>query len=144
MASSVATPLEKQFSTIAGLDALTSTSGQGTHLHHPAVQPRSRYRCGRGGRAGGDRADAPAAAAEHGAAFLLQGGPIVLADSLLRAHHLDSLPLSALDEYGQTLIAQRLSTVEGVAQVQVYGSQKYAVRVQLDPQALAARRIGLE
>ncbi len=55
-----------------------------------------------------------------------------------------SLPLSTLDEYGQTLIAQRLSTVEGVAQVQVYGSQKYAVRVQLDPQALAARRIGID
>nr|MBP9201987.1 efflux RND transporter permease subunit [Gemmatimonadales bacterium] len=55
-----------------------------------------------------------------------------------------SLPLSTLDEYGQTLISQRLSTVEGVAQVQVYGSQKYAVRIQLDPQALAARKIGLD
>jgi HAE1 family hydrophobic/amphiphilic exporter-1 len=55
-----------------------------------------------------------------------------------------TLPLSTLDEYGETTIAQRLSTVEGVAQVQVYGSQKYAVRIQLDPQALAARHIGLD
>ena len=49
-----------------------------------------------------------------------------------------------MDEYAETLIAQRLSTVSGVAQVQVYGAQKYAVRVQLDPNALAARGVGID
>src|SRR4029453_14618726 len=49
-----------------------------------------------------------------------------------------------LDEYAETDLAQRLSTVDGVAQVQVYGSQKYAVRIQLDPQQLAARNIGID
>ena len=55
-----------------------------------------------------------------------------------------TLPLSKLDEYGETMMAQRISTVSGVAQVQVYGPQKYAVRVQLDPRALATRGIGID
>ena len=50
-----------------------------------------------------------------------------------------TLPLSAVDEYAETFIAQRISMINGVAQVQVYGAQKYAVRVQLDPKALASR-----
>ncbi len=54
------------------------------------------------------------------------------------------LPLSAVDEYAETLVAQRISMVEGVAQVQVYGAQKYAVRAQLDPDALAARGLGVD
>src|SRR5438270_1995624 len=56
----------------------------------------------------------------------------------------ETMPMNQLDEYAETLMAQRISTVEGVAQVQVYGSQKYAVRIQLDPQQLAARSIGLD
>jgi HAE1 family hydrophobic/amphiphilic exporter-1 len=143
MASSVATPLEKQFSTIAGLDALTSSSGQGT------TSITLQFSLDR---------DIDAAAADVQAALAQaqrnlpremvppsyskvdpSASPIVY-----YALTSTSLPLSTLDEYGQTLIAQRLSTVTGVAQVQVYGSQKYAVRVQLDPQALAARRIGLD
>jgi HAE1 family hydrophobic/amphiphilic exporter-1 len=55
-----------------------------------------------------------------------------------------TLSLSQLDEYAENTLAQRLSTIDGVAQVQVYGSQKYAVRIQLDPQALAARGIGID
>ena len=55
-----------------------------------------------------------------------------------------TLPLSTVDEYAQTLLAQRISTVNGVAQVQVIGSQKYAVRIQLDPKALASRGIGID
>src|SRR5438067_3931556 len=55
-----------------------------------------------------------------------------------------TLPLSQLDEYATTLIAQRISTVNGVAQVQVFGSQKYAVRIQIDPRALAARSVGID
>jgi HAE1 family hydrophobic/amphiphilic exporter-1 len=143
MASSVATPLEKQFSTIAGLDALTSSSGQGnTSITLQFALDR----------------DIDAAAADVQAAIaqsLRQLPQSMVPPSYSKVDPSASpimylvltsntLPLSALDEYGQTLIGQRLSTVEGVAQVQVYGSQKYAVRIQLDPQALAARRIGLD
>ena len=56
----------------------------------------------------------------------------------------DTLPLSTVDEYAETLMAQRISMVDGVAQVQVFGSQKYAVRVQLDPKALASRGLGID
>ncbi len=66
------------------------------------------------------------------------------ASILLYALTSPTLPLSTLDEYGETTIAQRLSTVTGVAQVAVYGAQKYAVRIQLDPQALAARQLGID
>ena len=55
-----------------------------------------------------------------------------------------TLPLSAVDEYAQTLIARRISTISGVAQVNVNGSQKYAVRAQLDPKAPASRQIGID
>src|SRR5258708_5581009 len=55
-----------------------------------------------------------------------------------------TLPMSTVDEYAQTLLAQRISTISGVAQVQVIGSQKYAVHVQLDPKALASRGIGID
>src|SRR6267142_2339494 len=51
--------------------------------------------------------------------------------------------LSELDEYGETMLEQRISTISGVAQVLVYGSQKYAVRLQVDPKALATRGIGI-
>ena len=55
-----------------------------------------------------------------------------------------TLPLYTVDEYAQTNLAQRISTISGVAQVHVFGSQKYAVRVQVDPRALAARGIGID
>ena len=55
-----------------------------------------------------------------------------------------TLPLYTLNEYGENLIGQRISMIQGVAQVQVYGSQKYAVRIQLDPQALTSRGIGID
>ena len=143
MASSVATPLERQFSTIAGLDALTSTSGQGnTSITLQFTLDR-------------DIDDAAADVQAAIAQTLRQLPQNMVPPSYSKVDPSQSpvlffaltsatLPLSTLDEYGQTLISQRLSTVEGVAQVQVYGSQKYAVRIQLDPQALAARKIGLD
>jgi hydrophobic/amphiphilic exporter-1 (mainly G- bacteria), HAE1 family len=143
MAASVATPLEKQFSTIAGLDVISSTSYQGT------TSITLQFDLDR---------DVDAAAADVQAAItqtvrqLPQG--IVppsyqkvdpsAAPVILYALTSSSLPLSTLDEFGETTIAQRLSTVSGVAQVLVFGSQKYAVRIQLDPQALAARQLGID
>ena len=143
MASSVATPLEKQFSTIPGMETMTSTSTQGsTSITLQFALSRN--------------IDAAAqdvqAAISPGAAPLPQdmlppsfrkvdpsSSPI-----LYYALRTTTLPLPQLNEYAETFLAQRLSTVDGVAQVQVYGSQKYAVRIQLDPQQLAARNIGID
>ena len=143
MASAVATPLEKQFSTIAGVDQMTSTSNLGnTSITLQFTLDR----------------DIDAAAQDVNAAIsktlrLLPSG--ILPPSYQKVNPADSpivyyamssktLSLSALDEYAETFIAQRLSTVDGVAQVQVYGAAKYAVRVQLDPKALATRGIGID
>jgi HAE1 family hydrophobic/amphiphilic exporter-1 len=143
MASSVATPLEKRFSTIAGLDVITSTSYQGqTQLTLQFGLDRSI-----------DAAAADVQAAITQTARTLPNDIIPpsyqkvdpsAAPILLYALTSPTLPLSTLDEYGETTIAQRLSTVAGVAQVGVYGAQKYAVRIQLDPQALAARQLGID
>jgi HAE1 family hydrophobic/amphiphilic exporter-1 len=143
MAAAVATPLEKQFSTIAGIDAMTSSSSQG------GTSITLQFNLSR---------DIDAAAQDVQAAIsqvLRQLPQGMLPPSFRKVNPADSpilflavssptLSLSVLDEYAETFLAQRISTVDGVAQVQVFGSQKYAVRVQLDPQALAARGIGLD
>jgi HAE1 family hydrophobic/amphiphilic exporter-1 len=143
MASSVALPLEKQFSTIAGLDSMTSTNTNGgTAITLQFTLERN--------------LDAAAqdvqAAMTQAAAFLPQGMPappsfrkVNPADQPIIYLALSSptLPLSTVDEYAENFMAQRISMVSGVAQVQVFGSQKYAVRIQLDPAALATRKIGI-
>jgi HAE1 family hydrophobic/amphiphilic exporter-1 len=143
MASSVATPLEKQFSTIAGVETMTSTSSQGSS------SITLQFALSR---------DIDAAAQDVQAAIskvLRQLPEGIRAPSyqkvdpsaspiLYLALRSQTLPLQQLDEFAETSLAQQVSTVDGVAQVQVYGSQKYAVRVQLDPQALAVRKIGID
>ncbi|HTY18199.1 MAG TPA: multidrug efflux RND transporter permease subunit [Myxococcota bacterium] len=144
MASSVATPLEKQFSTIAGLDSMTSTNAQGI------TQITLQFTLDR---------NIDAAAQDVQSAISMASGQLPPelptppsyrkvnpADQPVLFLSLSSptLPLSAVDEYAETLLAQRISMVSGVAQVQVYGSQKYAVRVQLDPELLAARGLGID
>ena len=141
MATSVATPLEKEFSTIAGVDSMSSSSGLGsTSITLQFALDR----------------DIDAAAQDVQAAItrttrqLPQDMPypptyrkVNPADQPILFISLTSptLPLYALDEYGETLIAQRISTLSGVAQVGVYGAQKYAVRIQVDPRELATRNI---
>jgi HAE1 family hydrophobic/amphiphilic exporter-1 len=143
MASSVATPLEKQFSTIAGLDAITSSSLQGS--------TNITLQFGLDRNIDDAAADVQAAIAQTQRSLPRDLLPpsyrkVDPASSPIILYALTSatLPLSQLDEFAQTTISQQLSTVAGVAQVQVYGSQKYAVRIQLDPQALAARKIGID
>jgi hydrophobic/amphiphilic exporter-1 (mainly G- bacteria), HAE1 family len=143
MAAAVATPLEKQFSTIAGLDAMTSSSTLGsTNITLQFVLSRN----------------IDAAAQDVQAAIsktLRQLPPGIQPPSYNKSNPADSpilylaltsntMPLPSLDEYAETFLAQRLSTVNGVAQVQVFGSAKYAVRIQVDPRALASRGIGLD
>jgi HAE1 family hydrophobic/amphiphilic exporter-1 len=143
MAAAVATPLEKQFSTIAGIDNMTSSSQLGsTNITIQFSLDR----------------DIDAAAADVQAAIsqTLRSLPLgILPPSYRKVNPADSpilyfaltsktMPLSQLDEYGETYLAQRISMVPGIAQVQVYGAQKYAVRVQLDPTSLANRGIGID
>jgi HAE1 family hydrophobic/amphiphilic exporter-1 len=143
MAASVATPLEKQFSTIPGVTAMTSTSSQGsTSITLQFALSRNID----------DAAQDVQSAISKTQRTLPQDmlPPIYqkvdpsASPILYFALRTTTLSLSQLDAYAENTLAQRLSTIDGVAQVQVYGSQKYAVRIQLDPQALAARGIGID
>jgi HAE1 family hydrophobic/amphiphilic exporter-1 len=143
MASAVATPLEKQFSTIAGIDQMTSTSNLGsTGITMSFTLDRN--------------IDAAAQDVQAMIAKTLKDlPPGIIPPSYNKVNPADQpilyyaftsplMKLSDLDEYAETMMAQRISMVPGVAQVNVYGAQKYAVRVQLDPSAMAQRKIGID
>ena len=144
MASSVATPLEKQFATIAGIDSMTSTNSLGqTAITIQFNLSRS---------LDGAALDVQSAITQA-SAYLPPTMPtppsfrkVNPADQPIIYLALSSptLKLSQVDEAAETTIAQRVSMVAGVAQVLVFGSQKYAVRVQVDPSALASRQIGID
>jgi len=144
MASAVATPLEKQFSTIAGIDSMTSVNALGS------TSITIQFELSRSLDAAAQ--DVQAAIAKTGSQLPpeLPNPPsyqkVNPADSpiLYLALTSPTLRLSDVDETAQTTIAQRISMVSGVAQVQVFGSQKYAVRAQLDPRAMASRQIGID
>ncbi|HWF38874.1 MAG TPA: efflux RND transporter permease subunit [Candidatus Acidoferrales bacterium] len=144
MASAVATPLEKQFSTIAGIDSMTSTSTLGKS------QITLQFDLDR--KLDGAAQDVQAAIA-RAAPQLPPNMPtpptynkVNPADQpiLFLVVSSPTLPLYTVDQYAETLLAQRISMVKGVAQVMIYGSRKYAVRIELDPQALASRQIGID
>jgi len=143
MASAVATPLERQFTSIAGLDSMVSSSSQGSSnvtLQFDLSRDID-----------GATVDVETAIAEA-MPLLPPGMPtppsfrkVNPGDQAIISLFLTSptLRLSDLDEYAETMVAQRISMVDGVAQVQVFGAAKYAVRVQVDPNKLATRQIGL-
>src|SRR5664279_1841785 len=143
MASAVATPLENQFSTIAGLESMTSVNSLGN------TQITLEFDLNR--NLDGAAVDVQASITQ--AARLLPTGmptpptftKVNPADQpiLYLAMTSKTLPLWTLDEYAETRVAQRISMVLGVAQVQVLGAQKYAVHVQMDPHALASHQVGL-
>ena len=143
MASAVATPLERQFSTIAGLDSMSSTNALG--LSQIILQ----FNLSRSLDAAAQDVQAAIAKAGKQLPPDLPTPPtyqkVNPADQpiLYLALYSDTLPLSTVNEYGDTLMAQRISMVNGVAQVMIYGEQKYAVRIQLDPKALASRGLGI-
>ncbi len=144
MAAAVATPLEKQFSTIAGIDSMSSVSGQGT------TQVTLQFSLERSIDAAAQDVQAAIGAAARQLPPDLPNPPtyqkVNPADQpiLYLALTSPTLPLYQLDDYGETLMAQRISMVSGVAQVQVFGAQKYAVRVQVSPLQLANRGIGID
>ncbi|MGH9148639.1 MAG: efflux RND transporter permease subunit, partial [Vicinamibacterales bacterium] len=144
IASSVALPLEKQFATIAGLTSINSTSTQGgtditlqfdLSRDIDAAAQDVQAMIGRASRSLPPQMPAPPSyqkvnPADQAVIYIV-----------LRSR---TLPLSKLDEIAQGTIAQRISMVSGVAQVNVFGSQKYAVRIDVDPRQLAARSIGID
>ena len=144
MAAAVATPLEGQFSTIAGLDSLNSTSSQGS------TSITLQFSLDRNIDAAAQDVQSAIAAAQR---KLPPGMPtppsfrkVNPADSPIFFIALSSptLPLPMVNEYAETQLAQRLSTINGVAQVLVFGSQKYAVRIRANPDQLAARDMGID
>jgi HAE1 family hydrophobic/amphiphilic exporter-1 len=144
MASSVATTLEREFSTIAGIDSMTSSSVLGS------TQITLQFALNRDIDAAAQDVQAAIARAARHLPPDMPSPPsyrkVNPADQPILYLALTSqlLPLYNLNEYADTLMAQRISMVTGVAQVNVYGAQKFAVRVQLDPQKLAARQIGID
>lgn len=144
MASAVATPLERQFSTIAGLDSMTSTNALGN------TQITLQFNLSRNIDAAGQDVQAMIAKASKQLPQNMPVPPIYNkvnpADQpvIYLALSSPTLPIYTVYEYADTFIAQRISMITGVAQVQVFGSQKYAVRAQLDPRALAAKKIGID
>ena len=142
MAATVATPLEKAFSAIAGIDEITSNSSLGsTNITLQFSLDRDLESAAQDVNAAISKTMPylpsnmlPPSAHKHNPS----SAPI-----LFLALTSNLLPMTQLDEYAETTIAQRLSMVEGVAQVGVWGSAKYAVRVQLDPHELASRGIGV-
>ena len=144
MATAVATPLERQFATVAGIDTITSNSGVGsTGITIQFTLDRS---------IDGAAADVQSAIA----AVLRLLPPGMPSPPTMRKVNPGEMPvillglsgptmqLSKLDEYAENLMAQRISSLDGVAQVNVFGAQKWAVHVQLDPSLLAARHIGID
>ncbi len=144
MAASVATPLEKQFSTIAGVSSISSSNTQGS------TSITLQFDLTRSIDAAAQDVQSMIARAQRSLPPGLPSPPsfqkVNPADTPVLFLTLSSptLPLSQLDRYAQNVLAQRLSMVSGVAQVSVYGSQKFAVRVDVDPMQLAARQIGID
>jgi hydrophobe/amphiphile efflux-1 (HAE1) family protein len=144
MASAIATPLEQQFTAIPSLDQMTSLSGTGTttitlqfalsrNIDGAAEDVLTAINAA-GGLLPKDLPNPPTYRKVNPADF-----PV-----LIYAVHSDAVPVYRLDDYAYTILAQQLSTVSGVSQVSVFGQKQYAARVEVNPGALAAHRIGLE
>ncbi len=144
MASAVATPIEGQLSTIAGIDSMTSQSVLGS------TQITIQFKLDRDIDAASQDVQQAISAVIRKLPPQMTTPPTLRkvnpADTpiLFLAMSSDTLPLSDVDKYAETLLARQLSTLDGVAQVNVFGSQKYAVRIQADPMALATRQIGID
>jgi HAE1 family hydrophobic/amphiphilic exporter-1 len=144
MATSVATPLIKQFATIAGIDSISTSNSLGsTSISIQFVLNQN--------------IDAAAADVQAAIARASRALPITMtsppsyrkvnpadAPILLLALTSDTVPLTDLDAFAQQVISPTLSTLDGVAQVQIFGSQQFAVRIQIDPGALAAHNISID
>ena len=144
MASAVALPMEKQFATIAGVTSINSTSAQGTtnitlqfdlSRNIDAAAQDVQSMIAKASRQLPPQMPTPPSyqkvnPGDQPVLFLVIGSP--------------TLPMSQVDEYAESTIAQRISMVSGVAQVNIYGAAKYAARIDVDPRKLAAKGIGID
>src|SRR5262249_16295600 len=144
MATAIATPLEQQFAAIPALDQMTSTSGTGSlsitlqfdlerNIDGAAQDVQTAINAATG-LLPKDLPNPPTYRKTNPA-----DRPV-----LIYAVHSDTLPIQRVDDYAYTILAQKLSTVKGVSESRIFGQQPYAVRIQINPAALAARGIGLE
>ncbi len=144
MASAVATPLEKNFSTIAGLTSMTSNSTLG------GTRITLQFALNRNIDAAAQDVQAAISASLSKLPKDMQTPPtyrkVNPADDpiLYLALYSTTLRISDVTDYALNRMAQRISMIDGVAQVQVYGEQKYTVRIQLDPEIMAARDVGVD
>ncbi len=144
MASSVATPLEKQISTVAGVDSMSSISAQGV------AQITIQFSLDRDIDAAAQDVQAAIAKAARQLPPNMPTPPtyskVNPADApiLYLAMSSPTLPISTVDNYAENLLAQEISMINGVAQVGVFGSQQYAVRIQVDPDKLTAYGLGID
>jgi HAE1 family hydrophobic/amphiphilic exporter-1 len=144
MATAVATPLENQLSTIAGIQSMTSTSALGS------TSITLTFELDRNIDGAAQDVQAAISSAQRQLPTNMPTPPtfrkVNPADAPILYLTLRSRtqPLSVVDDYAETQLAQRLSMIDGVAQVSVYGAQKYAVRISVDPQKLAASGIGID
>jgi hydrophobic/amphiphilic exporter-1 (mainly G- bacteria), HAE1 family len=144
MAASVATPIERQLATIAGIDNMTSSSELGS------TRVTVQFSLDRDIDAAAQDVQSALSRVQRQLPQEMPNPPsfrkVNPADApiLLLSLSSPTLPLSTVDEYAQTMLAQRISTLEGVAQVSVFGSQQYAVRIQVDPELLASRGISMQ
>jgi len=144
MASSVATPLEKQFSLIAGVDSMTSSSGQGN------TRITLQFQLDRNIDAAFQDVQAAVSAAARQLPRDMPSPPSIRKSNpaeegiFYLSVSSQTLPLSVVDEYVENLLIGKLSSIDGVAQAEVFGQQRPAVRIQVDPAALATRGIGID
>ncbi len=144
MASSVATPLEAEFATIAGIDSMSSSSSLGsTGVTLQFDLSRNIDAAAQDVQAAISRAQGNLPANMPSPPSYSKVNPAEQPILYIRISS-QTMALSQLDEYAETTMAKRISMVSGVARVQVYGAKKYAVRVQADPEKLAGRQIDLE
>src|SRR6476620_6833762 len=144
MAASVASPIERQLSTISGISSMTSSSSLGT------TQITIQFDLGRNIDGASLDVQTALAVAQRRLPIEMTTPPFFRKVNpgdfpvLYVSMRSDTMPLSAVDDYAETVLAPTLSQLPGVAQVLVYGAQKFAVRVQVDPAAAAARNISLD
>jgi HAE1 family hydrophobic/amphiphilic exporter-1 len=144
MAASVASPIERQLSTISGISSMTSSSSLGS------TQITIQFDLGRNIDGASLDVQTALAVAQRRLPVEMTTPPFFRKVNpgdfpvLYVSMRSDTMPLSAVDDYAQTVLAPTLSQLPGVAQVLVYGAQKFAVRVQVDPAAAAARNISLD
>ena len=144
MAASVASPIERQLSTIAGISSMTSSSSLGS------TQITIQFDLGRNIDGAALDVQTALATAQRRLPVEMTTPPFFRKVNpgdfpvLYVSMRSDTMPLSTVDDYAETVLAPQISQLPGVAQVLVYGAQKFAVRVQVDPVAAAARNISLD